>query len=173
MADAELSAAITPLSAESERRKRERSRHEKAGLSKRNEREPRCPECKVRLMRDGKRHDGAGSHNGIVKGLSLSDDWVKFVAGDEECERKMKLMSNCCPYLRHCFESHKGIKFSKLEAYGSFFLCRWCQVRKHGLKATIDILFNRVCGTPKSGLSAKLFRKASIGRETGVHHLLV
>ena len=85
-----------------------------------------------------------------MKGLSLSDDWVKFVAGDEECERKMKLMSNCCPYLRHCFESHKGIKFSKLEAYGSFFLCRWSHVRKHGLKATIDFLFNRVCGTPKS-----------------------
>ena len=101
-------------------------------------------------MRDGKRHDGAGSHNGIVKGLSLSDDWVKFVARDEECEGKMKLMSNCCPYLRHCFESHKGIKFSKLEAYGSFFLCRWSHVRKHGLKATIDFLFNRVCGTPKS-----------------------
>ena len=101
-------------------------------------------------MRDGKRHDGAGSHNGIVKGLSLSDDWVKFVAGDEECDGKMKLMSNCCPYLRHCFESHNGIKFSKLEAYGSFFLCRWSHVRKHGLKATIDFLFNRVCGTPKS-----------------------
>ena len=244
MTDGEISAAIAPLSAESERRKRERSRHEKAGLSKRNEREPRCPECKVRLMRDGKRHDGvaryecpkchrhysdasnaslspskltprkirailtlitldcpcwviaeiadvnqktaqfwfdrcldavteclsnriepksllthdgAGSHNGIVKGLSLSDDWVKFVAGDEECEGKMKLMSNCCPYLRHCFESHNGIKFSKLEAYGSFFLCRWSHVRKHGLMATIDILFNRVCGTPKSDISAKLF----------------
>ena len=55
MADAELSAAIAPLSAESERRERERSRHEKAGLSKRNKREPRCPECKVRLMRDGKK----------------------------------------------------------------------------------------------------------------------
>ena len=108
-------------------------------------------------MRDGKRHDGAGSHNGIVKGLSLSDDWVKFVAGDEECERKMKLMSNCCSYLRHCFESHKGIKFSKLEAYGNFFLYRWSHVRKDGLKATIDFLFNRVCGTPKSDISAKLF----------------
>ena len=92
-----------------------------------------------------------------MKGLSLSDDWVKFVAGDEECERKMKLMSNCCSYLRHCFESHKGIKFSKLEAYGNFFLCRWSHVRKHGLMATIDILFNRVCGTPKRGLSSNLF----------------
>lgn len=102
-------------------------------------------------------HDGAGSHNGIVKELSLKDDWVKFAAGDEECGRKMKPMSSCCPCLRHCFESHKGIKFSKLEAYGSFFLCRWSHARKHGLKATIDFLFNRVCGTPKSGISAKLF----------------
>ena len=29
--------------------------------------------------------------------------------------------------------------------------------QKHGLKATIDILFNGVCGTPKSDISAKLF----------------
>ena len=62
MTDGEISAAIAPLSAESERRKRERPRHEKAGLSKRNEREPRCPECKVRLMRDGKRHDGVARY---------------------------------------------------------------------------------------------------------------
>lgn len=317
MTDAELSAAIALLSAESAKREKERARHEKAELSKRNKGDPRCPECKARLMRDGRRrdgvrsyrcpkcgrrcsdasntslssskltprkirailtlialdcpgwviaeiadvnpktaqfwfdrcldaatewsmgpklsghvwidemrfaptrasglvdgvwttyagkiardaymevafdsnrrafchlysgklgsptkamvtdclsgriepkslltHDGAGSHNGIVKELSLKDDWVKFVAGDEECGRKMKLMSNCCSYLRHCFESHNGIKFSKLEAYGSFFLYRWSHVRKHGLKATIDILFNRVCGMPKSGLSPNLF----------------
>ena len=80
-------------------------------------------------------HDGAGSHSGIVKELSLRDDWVKFVAGDEEYERKMKLMSNCCSYLRHCFESHNGIKFSKLEAYGNFFLYRWSHVRKRGRSA--------------------------------------
>ena len=43
MADAELSAAIAPLSAESERRKRERSRHEKAGLSKRNKKGTEMP----------------------------------------------------------------------------------------------------------------------------------
>lgn len=30
--------------------------------------------------------DGASSHNGIVKGLSLADDWVKFIAGDDEYE---------------------------------------------------------------------------------------
>lgn len=317
MTDGEISAAIALLSAESERRERERSRHEKAGLSKSNKRDPRCPECKARLMGDGRRHDGvaryecpkchrhysdasntslssskltprkirallalitldcpcwvvaeiagvnaktaqfwtdrcldaatewsmgsklsghvwidemrfaptrasgfvdgvwttyagriakdaymevafdsggrgfchlyakklgtptkaavteclsdriepksllthdgASSHNGIVRELSLSDDWVKFVAGDGEYERKMKLMSNCCSYLRHCFESHKGIKFAKLEAYGNFFLYRWSHVRKHGLKATVDYLFDRVCGTPKSDISAKLF----------------
>ena len=317
MTDGEISAAVALLSAESERRERERSRHEKAGLSKSNKMDPRCPECKARLMGDGKRHDGVAryecpkchrhysdasntslssskltpskirailtlialdcpgwviaeiadvnpktaqfwfdrcldaatewsmgsrlsghvwidemrfaptrasgfvdgvwttyagkiakdaymevafdssgrgfchlyakklgsptkamvtdclsgriepksllthdgaiSHNGIVKELSLSDDWVKFVAGDEEYERKMKLMSNCCSYLRHCFESHNGIKFAKLEAYGNFFLYRWSHVRKHGLKATIDFLFNRVCGTPKSDLSSNLF----------------
>lgn len=94
-------------------------------------------------------HDGAASHNGIVKGLSLRDDWVKFVAGEPEYERKMKLMSNCCSYLRHCFESHNGIKFSKLEAYGNFFMYRWCHVRKHGLRATVEFLFARVCGTDK------------------------
>ena len=102
-------------------------------------------------------HDGASSHNGIVEGLSLADDWVKFAAGDDEYERKMKLMSNCCSYLRHCFESHNGIKFAKLEAYGNFFLYRWSHVRKHGLRATVDHLFNRVCGTAKSGISSNLF----------------
>ena len=69
----------------------------------------------------------------------------------------MKLMSNCCSYLRHCFESHNGIKFPKLEAYGNFFLYRWSHVRKRGLKATIECLFNRVCGTAKSDISSKLF----------------
>ena len=43
MADAELSAAIAPLSAESERRERETSRHEKAGLSKRNKKGTEMP----------------------------------------------------------------------------------------------------------------------------------
>ena len=49
------------------------------------------------------------------------------------------------------------IKFAKIEAYGSFFLYRWSHVRKHGLKATVDYPFNRVCGTLKSDISAKLF----------------
>ena len=92
-----------------------------------------------------------------MRELSLGDDWVKFVAGDAEYERKMKLMSNCCSYLRHCFESHNGIKFSKLEAYGNFFMYRWSHVRKHGLRATIEFLFNRVCGTAKSQISESLF----------------
>ena len=116
-------------------------------------------ECLSRRIEPGSTltHDGASSHNGIVKELSLSDDWVKFVAGDDEYERKMRLMSNCCSYLRHCFESHNGIKFAKLEAYGNFFLYRWSHVRKYGLRATVDYLFNRVCGTPKSEISSKLF----------------
>ena len=95
-------------------------------------------------------HDGASSHNGIVEGLSLADDWVKFVAGDAEYERKMKLMSNCCSYLRHAFESHNGIKYTKLEAYGNWFLYRWMRIRKHGLKSTVEYLVSRICGTPKS-----------------------
>ena len=102
-------------------------------------------------------HDGASCHDRAVRELSLGDDWVKFVAGDAEYERKMKLMSNCCSYLRHCFESHNGIKFSKLEAYGNFFMYRWSQIRKHGLRATIEFLFNRVCGTAKSQISESLF----------------
>lgn len=101
--------------------------------------------------------DGAGSHNGIAKELSPKDDWVKLVADDGEYERKMKLVGSCRSCLRHRFESHNGIKFSKLEAYGSFFLYRWSHVGKRGLEAAIDFLFNRVCGTPKSGLSPKLF----------------
>ena len=102
-------------------------------------------------------HDGAHSHNLLVKELGLEDDWCKFIPGDKEYEGKMKLMSNCCNYLRHAFESHAGIKFSKLEAYANFFMYRWSHVRKHGLKATIEYLFARVCGTKKSGLSESLF----------------
>ena len=102
-------------------------------------------------------HDGAPSHNLLVKELGLEDDWCKFVPGDKEYESKMKLMSNCCSYLRHAFESHMGIKFSKMEAYANFFMYRWSHVRKHGLKATIEYLFARVCGTEKSGLSESLF----------------
>ena len=109
------------------------------------------------LMADGHRHDGASSRNGIAKELSLSDDRVKLAAGDGEYERKMKLMSNYCSYLRHCFESHNGIKFAKLEAYGNFFLYRWSHVRKYGLRATVDYLFNRVCGTAKGDISSNLF----------------
>ena len=61
---------------------------------------------------------------------SLADFAIGMSAGDDEYERKMKLMSNCCSYLRHCFESHNGIKFAKLEAYGNFFLYHWSHVRK-------------------------------------------
>ena len=57
MSDDEIAAALSLLSAESERRGRKRSRFEKARLSKRNKRDPRCPECKVPLMADGHRHD--------------------------------------------------------------------------------------------------------------------
>ena len=102
-------------------------------------------------------HDGAPSHNLLVKRLKLVDDWCKFVPGEREYEAKMKLMSNCCSYLRHAFESHPGIKFAKLEAYANFFMYRWTRVRKHGLKATIEYLFRRVCGAEKSKLSEPLF----------------
>lgn len=95
-------------------------------------------------------HDGAPSHNLLVKKMSLVDDWHKFVKGDPEYESAMKLMSNCCSYLRHAFESHSGIKYTKLEAYGNFFLYRWMHVRKHGLEKTIEYLLARVFGTPKS-----------------------
>lgn len=67
-------------------------------------------------------------------------------------EKAMKLMNNCCSYIRHAFESHPGIKYGKLEAYANFFLYRWMRVRKHGLKLTIDYLISRVFGTPKSHL---------------------
>jgi len=95
-------------------------------------------------------HDGASSHNLLVKKMSLVDDWHKFVRGDKEYEDAMKLMSNCCSYLRHAFESHNGIKYTKLEAYGNWFLYRWMHVRKHGLKNTIEYLISRICGTRKS-----------------------
>lgn len=62
MADAELPAAIALLSAESEKREKESARPEKAEPSKRNKGDPRCPGCKVRLMRDGRRRGGVGPH---------------------------------------------------------------------------------------------------------------
>lgn len=65
-------------------------------------------------------HDGALSHSLLVKELGLEDDWCKFVPGDKEYEAKMKLMSNCCSYLGHAFESHAGIKFWKMEPYANF-----------------------------------------------------
>lgn len=104
-------------------------------------------------------HDGALCHNLLVKNLNLVDDWHKFVKGEKEYERSMKLMSNCCSFLRHCFEGHPGIKFAKLEAYANLFLYRWCHVRKGGLDAAIEYMFRRVCGTPKSHKSADMFGK--------------
>ncbi len=89
-------------------------------------------------------HDGAPCHNLLVKSLAVVDDWCKFVPGDAEYEKKMKLMSNCCSYLRHSFESHGGIKFEKLEAYANFFMYRWSHVRRMGVRETISCLLNRV-----------------------------
>ncbi len=106
-------------------------------------------------------HDGAPCHNLLIKRLGLEDDWCKFVPGEREYEEKMKLMSNCCSYLRHCFESHRGIKYAKLEAYANFFMYRWSHVRKHGLSETIDFLMGRVCGTRKSHDYRESFRKKS------------
>lgn len=83
----------------------------------------------------------------IRKELFLTDNWHKFVAGEETYERKMKLLSNCCSYLRHSFESHRGIKAGKIEAYADFFMFRWSFTRKTGLKKTIEAMFNMVCGT--------------------------
>ena len=97
-------------------------------------------------------HDGATNHNLTIKKLNLVDDWHKFVAGDEEYEKAMKLMSNCCSYIRHAFESHPGIKYGKLEAYANFFLYRWMHIRKHGLEQMVEYLTSRVFGTPKSHL---------------------
>ena len=95
-------------------------------------------------------HDGSKAHNMLIKELSLTDDWHKFVAGEETYERKMKLLSNCCSYLRHSFESHRGIKASKIEAYADFFMFRWSSTRKVGLRKTIESLFDMVCGTKKN-----------------------
>ena len=106
-------------------------------------------------------HDGALAHNLLVKKLGLDDDWCKFVPSDKGYESKMKLMSNCCSYLRHSFESHCGIKFSKLEAYANFFLYRWSHVRKHGLKDAISFMVSRVCGTSKSHNYSNSFKKTS------------
>lgn len=107
-------------------------------------------------------HDGASSHNLLVKELGLRDDWCKFVPGGSEYESKMKILSNCCSYLRHSFESHNGIKASKIESYGNFFLYRWSHVRKSGMKNAVEYMFQRVCGTPKSHKYAESFSKTSI-----------
>lgn len=95
-------------------------------------------------------HDGSPSHNQMIKENRLTDDWHKFVKGDKEYESAMKLMSNCCSYLRHAFESHNGIKYTKLEAYGNWFLYRWMHRRKYGLEASVKFLISRIFGTPKS-----------------------
>ena len=120
-----------------------------------------CSKCLDGRVAPGSKltHDGASCHNKAVAELSLEDDWVKFVAGDEEYEGKMKPMGNCCSYLRHCFESHQGIRFSKLAAYANLFLHRWSHVRRHGLKDAIDYLFNRVRGTKKSHFFREPFEK--------------
>ena len=104
-------------------------------------------------------HDGALCHNLTVKTLHLIDDWHKFVKGDQSYEKAMLIMSNCCSYLRHEFESHRGIKYAKLEAYGDFFMWKWSHVRKYGLRESINYLFSRVCGTPKSHRFADMFSK--------------
>ena len=101
-------------------------------------------EPKARLI-----HDGARCHNMLVRERSLEDIWCKFVPGDSEYETRMKLMSNCCSYIRHSFESHVGIRYSKIESYANFFLYRWSHVRKHGMKTSIEYLLARVAGTEK------------------------
>ena len=51
---------------------------------------------------------------------------------DADCEEAMKPMGNRRSYLRHAFESHNGIKYTKLEAYSNWFPCRWMHIRKNG-----------------------------------------
>lgn len=136
-------------------------------LARKGERDPRCPRCGARLQLDGSKHDGARSHecpicgakatndglpshNQMIKENRLTDDWRKFVTGDKGYESAMKRMSNCCSYLRHAFESHNGIKHTKLEAYGSWFLYRWMHRRKYGLEASVKFLISRIFGAPKS-----------------------
>ncbi len=67
----------------------------------------------------------------------------------KDYERRMLFMNNRCSYLRHAFESHKAIKYAKLEVYAHFFLYRWSRVRKYSVNKTINYLYNRVCETPK------------------------
>ena len=133
--DAEIDFAIGLLSSERKRRETERARVAKSDLSRKGKRDPRRPRCGTRLRLDGSRHngarslecpicgakathDGSPSHNQMIKGNRLTDDWRKFVKGDKGCESAMKRMSNCCSYLRHAFESHNGIKYTKLGPMG-------------------------------------------------------
>ncbi|MBQ7244152.1 MAG: hypothetical protein IJS52_08125 [Bacilli bacterium] len=45
-----------------------------------------------------------------MKELSLADDGVKFVASDDEYERKKRLMSNCRSCLKRFFKSHPFLR---------------------------------------------------------------
>ena len=86
-------------------------------------------------------HNGSPSRNQTIKEDRLTDDWHKFVKGNKEYESAMKLMSDCCSYLRHAFESHNGIKHTKLEAFGNWFLYRWMhrEKRSRGIGEIIDL----------------------------------
>lgn len=107
-------------------------------------------------------HDGSSCHNLLVSSVpGLVDDWHKYVRGDREYEEAMRYMNLLCSYLRFEFEKHKGIKAAKIEAYATLFCYRFSHVRKHGLEASIDFLFGRVCGARKSHTYRESFRKGS------------
>ena len=107
-------------------------------------------------------HDGSPCHNLLVSSVpGLVDDWHKYVKGDREYEEAMRYMNLLCSYLRFEFEKHKGIKAAKIEAYATLFCYRFSHVRKHGLEASIDFLFGRVCGARKSHTYRESFRKSA------------
>lgn len=81
--------------------------------------------------------------------MELEDTRLKFIQENREYDEKMKLLSNCCAYIRYAFTTHKGIAYDRIESYANFYMYRWCHVRRNGLDKTVEYLFDRMCRTRK------------------------
>src|SRR5574344_2468949 len=101
LSDTELHSVIGMLEAESEKRAKQQSRHEKARLAKISKRDPRCPKCLVVLSKDGRRHDGIQSYVCPKCGRRCSDSSSTSLASSkltlDEIKEIITLIMLDCP----------------------------------------------------------------------------